>query len=415
MDKKRLIIAFVFIIVCVLIGYAMYRVFFVKTKPTQLRTPPQTEKTGQQLPTIGPGEIPTVSETKPATLPLVETKPIVTPVTTLGEKQGVITATPGVKAVTQAIDVMVKGVIAAGGSSVKFYNEQDGRFYRLLPDGTTVPLSDQVFFNVQKVTWSPKNNETILEYPDGANIYYNFDAKRQVTLPKHWEEFSFSSLGDKIAAKSIGLNPENRWLIAASPDGSSIKLIEPIGENANKVTVDWSPNKQVVALSRTGEPLGERQEVLLVGLNGENFKSLVVEGRGLQTKWSPQGKKLLHSVYNSRNDYKPELWIVDAETDTVGQNRTLLNINTWASKCAMSDERFIYCGVPTDLQTGAGFAPEIANTTPDQLYKIDTATGLKTAIPLEDTYTIDTITISEDGKTLFFTDKNKSGVFKVNI
>ena len=300
--------------------------------------------------------------------------------------------------------------------AVKFYNEQDGKFYRLLSDGTLAPMSDEVFFNVDKVTWSPNKDEGIIEYPDGANIYYDFKSRRQVTLPRHWEDFSFSPLGDQVAAKSVGIAPENRWLIAAKPDGSSIRLVEPMGDNADKVTVDWSPNKQIVALSRTGQALGaDRQEVLFVGLNHENYRSFVVEGRGLETKWSGSGQKLLHSIHRAESDFKPELWIADATPDTVGGNRRLLNVNTWASKCAMADDRFVYCGVPERLEAGAGFAPAVANTTPDRLFKVDTVTGLKTEIPLTDIYTIDRITLSEDGSRLYFTDKNQVGLFKVDI
>jgi hypothetical protein len=39
-----------------------------------------------------------------------------------------------------------------------------------------------------------------------------------------------------------------------------------MGENESKVTVDWSPNRQFIALSRTGDALGaDREEVLFIG------------------------------------------------------------------------------------------------------------------------------------------------------
>ena len=102
--------------------------------------------------------------------------------------------------------------------------------------------------------------------------------------------FFFSSQSDKIAAKSIGLAPENRWLITSDPDGKNVSYIEHMGENAHKVIVDWSPTRQFVAMSLTGEPLGEdRQQVLFIGQNNENFPSIIVEGYGLETKWSPTG------------------------------------------------------------------------------------------------------------------------------
>lgn len=416
MDKKRLAIAAIFLLVCILIGYGLYRAFFApRNIPTGDTTASQGGSTNQNFPNIGQGE----NNGQPAptnpTLPESGTRAGQTTPTTGSGTAGANRA-PTNERISQAVDSQVRGVGVSAQGGVQFYNNQDGKFYKIGPDGKPVPLSDQVFYNVDKVTWSPKGAESIIQYPDGAKIYYNFDTKKQATLPKHWNDFSFSPNGEKVAAKSIGIDPENRWLITSNPDGSSIKLIEPMGENADKVTVDWSPNKQVVALSRTGEALGaDRQQVLLVGLNKENFRGLTVEGRGLQTKWSPGGSKLLHSVYSANSDFKPQLWIANGDPDNVGANRKLLDVATWADKCVMADDRFVYCGVPTRLDTGAGFTPTIADQTPDKLYKIDTATGLKTELPLDKTYTINNIVVGDNGQSLYFTDKNQPGMFKVKL
>lgn len=419
MDKRRLIFAGIFIIFTILIGYLIYRVFFAPDTPDPIDlTDPNITAPGT-FPTVGEGKIPDTTPTGPGTLPtspdsaIIVTEPTQPTVTGPSFTQGDTIQTETMRQLTE---VSSQNVSAAPGSGARFYNEQDGKFYRVDNAGGITPLNDQIFFNVENVNWSPTNDESIIEYPDGSNIYYNFDTNEQVTLPKHWEDFTFSDNGTEIAAKSIGLDPGNRWLITADPKAQNINLIEPMGENADKVIVDWSPHRSVVALSATGEALGgNRQEILLIGLNGENFKSLVVEGRGLETQWSPEGGKLLHSVYNARNDYKPELWIVDATPDTAGQNRKPLGVSTWAHKCDMSSERYVYCGVPDELDTGAGFAPQVAQYTSDSLYRIDTQTGIKTKIPLDSTHTIDTIHTSPDGSSLYFTDTVKSGVFHVPL
>lgn len=415
MDKKRIFLIIGFLAVSALMAYAIYFVFFRKTPPpTTVSMEKQAEGGSNAFPSAGEGK-PLPIETEPVNLPINATNKISAVPTAPATAPELITGNFTFDRVTTIVDAPVKGVSTAGGTT-KFYNSEDGKFYKIDANGTVVSLDDQTFYNVQNVAWSPKNNESIIQYPDGSNIYYNFDTKKQVTLPKHWDEFSFSALGDQIAAKSIGNAPENRWLITAAPDGTGVRLIEPMGANADKVILDWSPNRQVVALSKTGEPLGDdRQQVLLVGLNKENFRGLVVEGRGLETKWSKQGTKLLHSVYSAASDFKPELWIVDATPDSVGGNRKLLNVKTWASKCVMADERFVYCGVPEQLDTGAGFAPKIADQTPDMLYKIDTTTGIKTQISTEKNYTVDTISVSDDGQALYITDKNKPGAFKINL
>ncbi len=414
MDKKRILIILGFIALCTLLGFLIYRVFF--KRPTVITPSENTTQTnGTTFPTTG-------ERTGESTITGESTLPTGSEQTGSGTLQTGNTQSTGNRTpnsqplISQMVDVGVGSPSAGPSGNTRFYNKTDGKFYALDRSGQIRALSDTIFYNVDKVTWSSKNNESIIEYPDGSNIYYNFDSNTQVTLPKHWESFSFSHEGGKITAKSIGLSPDSRWLVTADPDGNNVSLIEPLGDNASKVIVDWSPNRQVIALSMTGEQIGgQRQEILLVGQNRENFKSIEVEGRGLQTQWSPAGSKLLHSVYSSRTDYKPELWIVDATPDTAGGNRKPLGVNTWASKCTMADERTVYCGVPTTLESGAGFAPEVANFTPDTFYRIDTITGVRSELVVDDAHVVDSMFVSQDGSTLYFTDKNQSGIFSIDL
>ena len=411
MDKKRIALIVGFLIITILLGYLLYRIFFA-TKTVDIGTGTSPSGEAGQFPASGEGSgVIEQGEGGAVTLPTVGTVPGTE--TNFEENINVVEEDTNVNLLVDAT------VISPQKDSVgvaKFYNQEDGKFYRLMDDGVVKPLSDQVFYEVQNATWSPTKNESIIEYPDGSNIYYNFDTKKQVTLPQHWQEFTFSNTGDKIASKSMGFSPENRWLVTSDPDGNNATAIEAMGTNAYKVIMDWSPNKQVVALSRTGEILGnDRQEVLLVGLNGENFKSIIVEGRDLKTEWSPSGDKLLHSVYSSRSNFQPELWIVNAQGDSIGTGRKLLNVNTWADKCTFADDRFIYCGVPTSLPNGSGFVPELTNSIPDKLYKIDTQTGLKKEIIMDVPHTIDTLFLDKSGKKIYFTDKSQAGLFNVEL
>ncbi len=300
--------------------------------------------------------------------------------------------------------------------SVRFHNETDGKFYSLGPDGKMRSLSDQVFYNVQNVVWAKTANKAVIEYPDNSKIIYNFETKTQTTLPKHWENFSFSPDSTELAAKSLGLAPENRWLITTKDDGSGAKLIEPLGNNADKVTMDWSPSRQTVAFSQTGEAQGaDRKEILFLGLNGENFKSIIVEGLDFQPQWSPTGQKLLYSVDSARSDFKPELWIVNSYGDNIGAGRQLLQVNTWAKKCAFADDSTLICGVPRSLPEGAGMSPAIAADTPDDLYRIDIKTGIRTPLPLDRNYTIDSISYDATGRKVIFTDHHQTGAFQVAL
>jgi hypothetical protein len=224
LDRKQIIIATLFGLLCIGIGYLLYRIFFASESATTTKTTKApTEATkfpeanqGGPRPGQTPGE---------GGLPISQSDESVT------GKNINTNIVPG-----ELVNVTITGVSSdTKNGNARFYNDQDGKFYRLDADGTLRPMGDEVFYNVQDVTWSPTSDESIIEYPDGANVYYNFETKKQATLPKHWESFSFAPAGDKIAAKSIGFSPDTRWLVAADPEGTSVELVEPLGNNADQV------------------------------------------------------------------------------------------------------------------------------------------------------------------------------------
>lgn len=296
-----------------------------------------------------------------------------------------------------------------------YYNPQTSQFYRVGNDGQSQLLTDQKFYNVSNVVWSPNQDKAIMEYPDGSKIVYNFNTDQQVSLPKHWEDFSFSPTGDQIAAKSLGLDPSNRWLIVTSDDGSQAKQIEPLGENESIVTVDWSPNNQVIATYIQGVDF-DRQDLFFVGLNNENFKKTTVEGRGFEGLWTPQGDRMLYSVYNSGNDLKPELWVVDAQGDNIGNDRRRLNIETWANKCTFATDSVLYCGVPQTLEKGSGLFPQLANTTTDDIYRIDLKTGGQEKIAETfGSYSVSQLIVSPNQDYLYFNDARTGQIYKIRL
>lgn len=311
----------------------------------------------------------------------------------------------------------VAPTIGADGKSAAFLNANDGRFYRIGPDGRVVQMSDKQFFNVEKVHWTPDKNKTIMEFPDGSNVYFDFNQQKQVTLPKHWQDFDFGKTGGDMAALSMGNSPENRWLITSNPDGSGARAIEALGNNADKVTVSYAPNNQTIAFSNTGEPPGgERQSVLLVGKNGENLPALIVDGAGFQPKWTPSGKQLLYSTYHSSDSWKPRIWIANGEGDAIGTGKKDLGLNTWAEKCTFADDSTLYCAVPDTLDEGAGMAPETAKFTPDTLYKIDVRTGSKSIVGKPTgNFSISNLSVDSDSANLIFTDQTTGALHKMRL
>lgn len=402
--QKRIIRIAAFVAVVLAAGFLIWWFFFrplivppsVPTAPPTLPPPP----------TIGlpPAER---AERRPTVAPVPAAPAAPSPVAAGG-----LTATAGITDVP-----ILSPTRAPDGIALNYYNRRDGKFYRILPDGSTEPLSDQVFFNVSRVTWAPNQTQAILEYPDGSNILYNFGTGRQATLPRHWREFNFSPRSDQIAFLSFGIDADSRWLSIASPDGSNSRAIEPLGQNADKVMVSWSPNDQVIAFSRTGFPQGAgEQEVLLIGKGGENFRSLIVNGIGFNPLWSPDGERLLYSAASATDDWKPGLWIARGLPDEIGEQKVAIGLATWANKCAFSGNDTLYCAVPRELPRGAGLYPAAVGNTPDQLWRVELSSGAKAlmAIPDQD-HTIDNIVIAQDGRYLYFTDSTTGQLYKINL
>lgn len=305
--------------------------------------------------------------------------------------------------------------LSPNGRDLQYYDKNDGKFYRIDNNGDVTSMTDKVFHSVQNITWSSDKNKAILEYPDGANIIYDFENNKQVTLPKHWKDFDFEPNGSSIVMKSMGLDPENRWLAITNDEGTKFKAIEALGDKDATVYPSWSPNKQIVAMFTEGIDF-DRQNVFFVGLNKENFKSMVIEGRGFEPKWSPAGDKLLYSVYSSNNNLKPNLWITSAQGEQIGNNRTNLAIETWANKCTFANNRELYCAVPESLEEGAGLMPELANGTKDNLYKIDLETGVKKIIATpQGSFTMSDLIINSSQNYIYFTDKNTNKTYKIKL
>lgn len=400
--RKRILISAGGILFVGAVGYAIYAVFFrAPTGPTP--GAPAAEGGVGSLPGAGPA-LPRAAPTPP---PRGREAPGAPSLFAIGGLT--LARTIAARAASPAL--------SPDGRAVSYYDPSDSHFYRVGPDGARIALSDKQFYNVEQATWSPNQDRAIIEYPDGSNILFDFQTQQQVTIPKHWEDFAFTADGAEIAGKSIGTDPENRWLIVANPDGSGAIPVEPLGGNADKVLVSWSPTKEVVALAKTGEAIGfGREEIIPLGLHNENFRGLQVEGLGFTSIWSKNGRELIYSVYSQESGYKPELWVVEASGDRMGNNRRRLNVQTWADKCVPAGDTMLLCAVPLTMPDGAGFERSIAESSPDSLYRIDLKTGLRTLIAVPDSKSsITKLMVSADGRSLFFQEAGSTSLRTIAI
>lgn len=404
---KKILFAVGFVIVSAGMGYVVYTILF-RPPGQQIVEQPTPTPTGQ-LPEAGPGGAPTV--VTPGGIGELPPSGGVTPTPTEIEQLATTRTHTLREGVTQSVTA------SPDGSGARFYNPEDGRFYRVSSDGTIRSLGDKQFFNVSDVSWANTKDEVVLEFPDGRKVFYDFEDKQQVNLPNHWEDFAFAPTDDRMAAKSIGLDPDNRFLIVTNPDGTEAKAIEPLGDNADKMIVDWSPTGQIVGYSFTGDPQsGNNQQILFVGQNHENFKSIIAPGQGFVPNWSPSGKQILYSVWAPENGNKPSLWVSSGDTATMGANRKSLNLSTWADKCVWANETELFCAVPQDLPDNAGLLRSQFATLSDDVYHIDLAVGSAIKINTPDqNYPVRQPVVNKDMSKFIFTDAATGRLYSYDI
>jgi WD40 repeat protein len=417
--NKRTLIIIGFIIVVIAFGVMIYFVFIKDlVKPTN-----NNGNTNATNPVNINGGLPTTN-----------TVPITNSITN-GNTNGTIiipggntnqsgispVAQGGLTEATAAVNTAAQAaMVGADGKSLNFYDKAQGKFFKIDANGKTVALSDQLFPDAKDIAWSPTGDKAVVSFPDNSKIVYDFNTKQQVTLPKEWEDIKFSPSGDKLGFQNLSADVSNRWLAVANTDGTGTQSIEPLGDNAGGVAVNWSPDGQVLATFRQAVD-GATQEVLLIGLNGENFKALPVEGRGFEGKWSPSGDQLLYSVYSAETNYNPTVYLVDAKGDTIGANKIAVGLQTWPSKCIFSKKSAaVYCAVPDSLPSGAGLAPNLASSVRDLIYEINTDSGAKSVIALptvygQDRYTISGLMLSGDEQTMYFQDSASGKVYSIKL
>jgi hypothetical protein len=408
-NLRRVIIAIIFLVVIGAAGYGLYYFFFRPSGPGQI--PPgvnaNANAPGSGLPSSGNAN---------ANAPII---PAPTGTGTLPPASSVAKGGPTQTATLVASPTLGE-TLSPDGKSVRYYDRVSGKFLAIDANGRLVELSNEIFPDVQAVTWSPDANKVVMEFPDGSKLAYDFILKKQATLPASWEDFSFSPQSDKLAAKQDSASSSNRYLVVANSDGTGAKPIAALGENGDLVDVNWSPSGDVIAFSQTGDTdmagsFGEKQ-ILFIGQNNENFPATVVDGLGFLPLWSPDGKYLLYSSAASADDFRPRLYVVTGSGTNRGSGRRGLNLFTFADKCVFADNSTAYCAVPDALPEGIGLERLALGNVPDSFYKVNVVTGAVSLVGRPDTDTVvSSLRVSSDGAALFFTDASSGSLKKIAL
>ncbi len=410
--RRSLLIA---VLVLVVIGffYVIYLVFFKPGAIVNLNNGPTGNVNG--LPGIGNGNVNGLPQVNVNALPLVNGLPE-------GQQPSSV-ADGGPTYVDAVVTTASSDLTTSSDNTFRFYDRTSGQFYELNTDGSgKTLLTDAVYRDVRNITWSPDGTQAILVFPDGSKILYDFANKKQTTLPKELNDFSFSPRSDQIVSKFLNAaNLDDQWLMVSRPDGSQAEAAEHLGENADKVTTAWSPNSQMIAMYEKSVS-GELSEIVFLGARGENFPSANIEGRGFTPEWSPDGRRLLYSAYSPNTNDNPRLYLMNASAEAVGTNLIDLGLDTTADKCTFSGSGLtVYCGVPYYLNPGSGPQPELSAGVPDNIYRIDLLSGSAQLIArpidrdLNQRFTAGNLQLSADERTLFFIDQATGTIQKIQL
>ena len=294
--------------------------------------------------------------------------------------------------------------VIVNGNQIQFYEPNDGKFYAINPAGEIEAISDVTFPQAETVTFADNGKVAAIEFPDGSNIVYDFEKEKQTTLPSHWDEFDFSPEGSEVISKAFGVTND---LVVTNSDGTQARVIADMGNNANEVKLNWSPNNNTVAFSETGnaQTVFGRQEIYLIDETGEAGGRLIVDGTNFSAKWSPTGNSLLYSVADQGRNERPSLWFANSSGDQIGAGRRNLQIETWVEKCTFKDEVTVMCAVPREVPDFSGADARFV-TEPDDVYQINVTSGRISLIgsPVSDLKMFN-LQLSQDQSLLFFTDE----------
>lgn len=393
-DRLKVILRVVlFLAFTALVVYGLYFLFF-RHPPSVTPSTPSTETMGALPGSAAAGERGTGGETGGTT-----GQP--------GVLQPSAVASGGRTLTTLLTTAAISSPTVTSTGGVAYYNPKDGRFYTIDANGNATALSTVQFPQAQSVVFDAHAAEAVIEFPDGSNVIYNFAQATQVTLPKHWESFSFSADGTEVASKSIGNDASSRTLVIATADGTQARVVANLGANADKVDVNVSPTNAIVAFSRTGDIQSSfgRQEIYLIDGQGNAVGNLIVDGPNFSAIWSPDGSHILYSVADSSNSYEPTLWYADSRGDRKGDPRKKLTVATSVDKCTFANAQTILCAVPRTQTAGSGTDSHLS-TSPDDLYSLSITNGTSSllASPAADTRMFN-LRVSTDGSRLYFTDE----------
>jgi len=334
--------------------------------------------------------------------------------------QGTAAQTSG--AITAISDGSVFGAtLAPDGNTIYSFASKNGQLNQTDFDGKLEKVvSTEEFQNIQKIIWNKPKNKAIIKRVDGPNkfkfLFLDLAQKTVTPLKNNIDSAAWSGLGDKIIYKYYDSKTNKRSIEVSDPNGSNWHKLTDISYFSTEISpvpgssdISFWPAPDAFVSSSAN----------LISFSGENKKEILGGKWGADFLWSPDGKMAAVSSTDQKGGKKTDLAVMNSDG---GQFRSL-NFPTFAKKCVWSaDSRFLFCAMPGNIPESSILPNEWQGgriETADTFWKIEVATGKKDRLIETDKIngSFDALNplLSQDEKTLFFTNKADGKLYKLGI
>lgn len=325
-------------------------------------------------------------------------------------------------AITAISDVRAFGAtLAPDQKTIYYFAGDNGQVNQVNSDGKLQKVvSIEQFQNIESIAWNRPKNKAIVKRSDGPqkSKYLLLDQQQKsVSVVKdNATRIAWTALGDKIIYAYYNAITRKSDLEVSDPNGANWRKITDISNFS--ILISPIPGTSDISYwpypdAYTASPANS------IGLSGENKKDIITGRFGIDLLWSPDGKYAAVSYTDQKGGKKTDLAIMNSDG---GQFHTL-NFPTFVKKCAWSaGSKYLYCAMPGNIPESAILPNDWQEgkvQTADTFWRIEIATGKRDRLVETDKIngSFDALDpfLSQDEKTLFFTNKVDGKLYKLGL
>lgn len=324
--------------------------------------------------------------------------------------------------ITPVSDEPVFGaILAPDGNSIYVFLKGNGQLNQIDFSGKLLKvISTEQFTNIKKIIWNKQENQAIIKTESARDtakfLLSDLGAKKVTVLKSNIDSVAWSNQGDKIIYKYYDPKTKKRTVSVADPDGSNWRDLA--GFDYQNVSISTIPGSQTIAFWPAPNAF-TATSLNTIDFSGQNKKEIVRDRFGADFLWSPDGTRAIASCSDQNGGHKIDLFVMNAQG---GQFQALM-FPTLALKCAWShDSKLLFCAMPGNLPESAILPNDWQDgkfSAADTFWKIEAATGKKDRLvdaeKIKDSFDAINLFLSQDEKTLFFTNKSDGKLYKLAL